>query len=61
MSIFVVEGKLYINHSKNMNHFHKDSKDLVSSIITLGTNKSVDNTVFYDGVKQIDLGEIYHV
>ena len=32
----VIGGKLYRNHSKNMNHVHKETKDLDSVIITLG-------------------------
>ena len=35
-SMGVIGGKLYINHPKNMNHVHKDSKDMVSVIITIG-------------------------
>ena len=34
-SMAVIGGKLYRNHPKNMNHVHKDIKDLVSVIITL--------------------------
>ena len=39
-SIAVIEGKLYSNYPKNINHFHKHSKDLASVILTLGTNKT---------------------
>ena len=60
-SISVIGGKLYSNNIRNTNHVHKDSKDLVSVIINLGTNISGGDIVFYDGVKQTDLGKISHV
>ena len=44
-----------------MNLIHKESMDLVSVIITLGTNISGGDTMFHDRVKQIDLGKIAHV
>ena len=44
-----------------MNHLHKDSKYLVSDMITLGCNISGGNTVFYDGVKTSDLGSRAHI
>ena len=56
-SMAVVGGKLYSNHPKNLNHVHKDSRDMVSIIITMGTNISGGDTVFYDGVKTSDLRE----
>ena len=34
-SMAIIGGKLYRNHPKNMNHVHKDTKYLVSIIITL--------------------------
>ena len=57
----VIVGRLYSNHPKNMNHVHKDSKDLVSVIINLGGNISGGGTVFYDGVKTSDLGSRAYV
>ena len=39
-SIDVIAGKIYSNHPKNMNNVHKNTKDLVSFIINLGTNIS---------------------
>ena len=57
----VIGGKLYINHHKNMNHVHKDSKDSVSVIITLSKNISGGDTMFYDGVKTSDLGSRAHI
>ena len=60
-SIAVIGGKLFSNHLKNMNHSHKDTKDLVSVIINLGTNISGGDTVFYNGVKTSDLGNRTHV
>ena len=44
-----------------MNNVHKDTKDLVYVMITLGTNKSGGDTAFYDGVKMTDLGIRAHV
>ena len=35
-SMAVIGGKLYRNQPKNLNHVHKDTKYLVSVIITLG-------------------------
>ena len=60
-SMAVIGGRLFSNHHKNMNHVHKDSKYLVSVIITLGGNISGGDTVFYDGVKTSDLGSRAHV
>ena len=48
--------KLYIRHPKNMNRVHKDTKDLVSVIITGGKDTSGGDTVFYYGVKTSNLG-----
>ena len=39
-SMAIIGGKLYRNHPKNLNHVHKDTKDLVSVIITLGEDIS---------------------
>ena len=44
-----------------MNHIHKDSKYLVSVILTMGENISGGGDVFYDGVKTFDLGSRAHV
>ena len=44
-----------------MNHVHKDTKDLLYFIITLGNNIIGGGTVFYDGVKKYDLVNIYRV
>ena len=54
-------GKLYRNHPKNLNHVHKDARDLVSVIITVGKYISGGDTVFYDGVKTSDLGSRAHI
>ena len=35
-SMAVIGGQLYRNHPRNLHHIHKDTKDLVSVIITLG-------------------------
>ena len=55
-SMDVIGGKLYNNHPKNLNHVHKDTRYLVSFIMTLGKDISGWDTVFYYGVKTSDLG-----
>ena len=60
-SMAVIGGKLYSNHPKNMNHVHKDTKYLVSVIITVGKDISGGETVFYDGVKTSDLESRSHI
>ena len=60
-SIYIIGGKIYINHTKNVNHVHKYSKDLVPVIITTETNVSGGETLFYDGKKYTDLGKRAHV
>ena len=50
-SMYLICGKLYRNHPENINHIHKDTKELVSVIITLGKYISGGDTVFYDGLK----------
>ena len=60
-SMAVIGGKIYHNHPKNLNHMHKDVKDLVSVIITLGKDISGGETVFYDGVKSSDIGSRAHI
>ena len=56
-----IGGKLYSNRNKNVNHVHKDSKYLVSVIITLGKNISGGYTMFYDWVKTSNLGSRSHI
>ena len=60
-SMAVIGGKLYRNHPKNPNHMHKDTKYLVSVIITLGKYIIGDDTVFCDGVKTCDFGNRSHI
>ena len=60
-SMAVIGGRIFSNHHKNLNHVHKDSKYLVSVIITMGKNISGEDTVFYYGVKTSDLGSRSHV
>ena len=43
-----IKGNLYTRHLKNLNHVHKDSKDLLSVIIILRTDVNGGETVFYD-------------
>ena len=44
-----------------MNHLHKDIKDLVYVITTMGKYISGGDTVFNDGLKTSDLGSRDHV
>ena len=37
-SFATIGGNLFTIHANNLNHVHKDSKDLLSVIIILGTN-----------------------
>ena len=46
--IAFIGSKLFSNNPKNMNHVHKDGKYFLSVIITLGTNISGGDTMFYD-------------
>ena len=57
----VIGGKIYRNHPENLNHVHKDIKDLVSVIITLGKDISGGDTLFYDGVKPSDFASRSHI
>ena len=57
----VIGGRLYRNHPKNINHMHKDVKDLVSVITTLGKGIIGGDTMFYDGVKSCEFGNRAHI
>ena len=57
----LIGGKVYRNHPKNLNHVHKDTKYLVSVIMTLGKYICGGDTVFYDGVKPSDFGSRAHI
>ena len=46
---------------KNLNHVHKDSQDLLSVIIILGTDANCGEIVFYDGDNMNDIGKRTHV
>ena len=48
-------------HPKKLNRLHKDSKDLLSVIITLGTNVNGGETVFYYGMTMHDTVKRAHV
>ena len=52
----IIGGKIFSNNPKNMNHVHKDSKDLLSVIIILEIYIRGGDTVFYDGIKPSNLG-----
>ena len=56
-----IRGNLYTRDVNNINHVHKDSKDILSVIIILGTDVNGGETVFYDGEKINDIGKRAHV
>ena len=56
-----IGGNLYTRHPKNLNHVHKDSKDLMSVIIILGTDVHGGETVFFNGESINDVGKRSHV
>ena len=60
-SLATIGGNLYTRHPKNLNHVHKDSKDLLLVIIILGTDVNGGETVFYDGENMNDIGKRAHV
>ena len=48
-SLATIGGNLFTGHPKNLNHIHKESNDILSVIIILGTNVHGGEKVFYDG------------
>ena len=54
-------GNLHTRCAKNLNHVHKDSKDLMSVIIILGTDIHGGETVFFDGENINDVGKRAYV
>ena len=61
MSLATIGGDLLTRHPKNINHVYKDSNDLLSVIIILGTNVHGGETVFNDGVNMSDIEKRVHV
>ena len=45
-SLETIGGNLYTRHVNNLNHIHKDSKDILSVIIILGTDVNGGEIVF---------------
>ena len=60
-SLTTIGGNLYTRHVNNLNHVHKDSKDILSVIIILGTDFNGGETVFYDGENMNDIGKRAHI
>ena len=60
-SLVNIGGNLCTRHAKNLNHVHKDSKDLLSVIKILGTDVNGGEKVFYDGDNMNDIGKRSHV
>ena len=61
MSLETIGGNLFTRHPKNINHAHKDSHNLLSVIIILGTNVHGGEIVFNDGDNMNNIGKIEHV
>ena len=59
-SLETIGGDLFTINPKNINHFHKESNDLLSVIIILGTNFHGGETYFYDGVYMNGIGKRAH-
>ena len=51
----IIGDNLYTRHVKNINHVHKDSKDILLVIIILGTDVNGGETVFNDGKNMNDI------
>ena len=60
-SLETTGNNLFKRHPNNINHIHKDSNNLLSVIIILGTNVHGGETVFYDGDNMNDIGKRAHV
>ena len=56
-----IGSRIFSNHHKNLNYVHKDSKDLVSGIITMGKYISGRDNVFNYEVKTSDMGSRAHI
>ena len=60
-SLETIGGNLFIRHPNILNHVHKDSNDLLSVIIILGTNVHGGEIVFNDGDNMNNIGKMAHV
>ena len=54
-SLSTIVVNLFTRNPKNINHVHKDSNNILSVIIILGTNYHGGKTFFYDGVNMSDI------
>ena len=59
-SLETIGGNLFTRHPKNLNHLHKDSNNLLSVIIILGTNVNGGKIVSYNGDNMNDIGKRKH-
>ena len=57
----IIGGNLFIQHQKNLNHVQKDSNDILSVIIILGTYVHGGETIFNDGERMNYIGKRAHV
>ena len=60
MSLATIGDNLFTRHLNNNNHVQKDSNDLLSVIIILGTHIHGDETSIYDDENMNDIGKIVH-
>ena len=60
-SLANIWGNLFTGYPNNFNQVHKDSNNLLSVIIILGTNVHGGEMVFNDGVNMNEIGKIAHV
>ena len=59
-SLGTIGGNLFTRYLKNINHVHKDSNDILSVIIILGTYVHGGETVFNDGERMNYIGKRAH-
>ena len=57
----IIRGNLFTRHPNNTNHLHKESNDILSLIIILGTDAHGGETFFYERDKMNDIGKIAYV
>ena len=60
-SLATIGGNLFTRHPKNLNRVHKDSNNILSVIIILGTNVHGGKTVFYYRENMNDIRKRAHV
>ena len=56
-SLTIIGANLFTRNPTNLNHVQRDSNDLLSVMIILGTDLHGGKTVLYDGDKMNDIGK----